>query len=35
MVAVVDNTIFYNWNLLRVQLKNSHQTHIWDGGYVN
>ena len=39
MVAIVDKTILYNWNLLKVELNYSYQkkkkANIWGNKYVN
>ena len=39
MVTIVGNSVLYNWNLLRVELKCSHQgkkkLNMWGNGCVN
>lgn len=38
MVTVVDNTVLYNWNLLRIKIKCSHQKkkiNMWGDECVN
>ena len=36
MVTIVENTVLYDWNLLRVELKCSHiHTYIYDDVHDN